>query len=123
MMLETLVVRTFGVDVSDDKVASDIPWKIGRLYPWLFAKDSPVCFLGVGRGWRGIRRNGSFRSHAALKAIPFDGPLTARHSQRFYCHRVFVLWFGLSATNQVSVFWFVDRSGVLNLKDQLSDSF
>ncbi len=50
MMSETLVVRTFGVDVSDDKVASDLPWKIGRLFPWLFAKDVPVCFLGVGRG-------------------------------------------------------------------------
>src|SRR5205809_3095067 len=80
-MSETLVVRTFSVDASDDKIASDLSWKIGRLYPWLFAKDVPVCFLGVGRGWRRFRQNGSFSSHAALKAIPFDGRVTNHVNQ------------------------------------------
>ena len=81
MMSETLVVRTFGVDVSDDKVTSDLPWKIGRLFPWVFTKDVPVCFLGVGQGWRGFRQNGSFSSYAALKAIPFDGRVTYHVNQ------------------------------------------
>jgi glycosyltransferase involved in cell wall biosynthesis len=74
-MIETLVVRTFGIDVSDSKVAKELPWKIGRLFPWLFTETASVCFLGVGRGWRGWRKNGSFSSYALLKAIPSDGPL------------------------------------------------
>lgn len=74
-MVETLVVRTFGIDVSDTKVSKELPWKIGRLFPWLFTETAPVCFLGVGRGWRGWKRNGSFSSYALLKAIPSDRPV------------------------------------------------
>jgi glycosyltransferase involved in cell wall biosynthesis len=74
-MIETLVVRTFGIDVSDTEVSKELPWKIGRLFPWLFAETAPVCFLGVGRGWRGWKRNGSFSSYALLKAMPSDEPL------------------------------------------------
>jgi glycosyltransferase involved in cell wall biosynthesis len=92
-MSETVVVRTFGVDVSDDKVVNNLPWRIGRLFPWLFAKDVPVCFLGVGRGWRGFRQNGSFSSYATLKAIPFDGPLT------YHVNRL-LAWF----TNFIDIF-------------------
>jgi glycosyltransferase involved in cell wall biosynthesis len=72
---KTLVVRTFGIDVSDSEVAKDLPWKIGRLFPWLFTETAPVCFLGVGRGWRGWKKNRSFSSYALLKAIPSDRPL------------------------------------------------
>jgi glycosyltransferase involved in cell wall biosynthesis len=74
-MIETLVVRTFGIDVSDTEVSRQLPWKIGRLFPWLFTESAPVCFLGVGRGWRGWKKNGTFSSYALLKAIPSDGPL------------------------------------------------
>jgi glycosyltransferase involved in cell wall biosynthesis len=74
-MMETLVVRTFGVDVSDTEVSKQLPWKIGRLFPWLFTEPVPVCFLGVGRGWRGWKKNGSFSSYALLRAIPSDRPL------------------------------------------------
>ena len=71
-MIATLVVRTFGIDVSDSKASNELHWKVGRLFPWLFTENSPVCFLGVGRGWRGWRQNGSFSSHASLRAIPSD---------------------------------------------------
>jgi glycosyltransferase involved in cell wall biosynthesis len=74
-MIQTLVVRTFGIDVSSSEVSKDLPWKIGRLFPWLFTETAPVCFLGVGRGWRGWKRNGLFSSYALLKAIPSDRPL------------------------------------------------
>jgi len=74
-MIETLVVRTFGIDVSNTEVSKDLPWKVGRLFPWLFTKTAPVCFLGVGRGWRGVKKNGPFSSYALLKAIPSDAPL------------------------------------------------
>jgi glycosyltransferase involved in cell wall biosynthesis len=74
-MIETLVVRTFGIDVSDTEVSKELPWKIGRLFPWLFTETAPVCFLGVGRGWRGWKKNGSFSSYALLKAVPSDQPL------------------------------------------------
>jgi glycosyltransferase involved in cell wall biosynthesis len=69
------VARTFGIDVSSSEVSKDLPWKIGRLFPWLFTETAPVCFLGVGRGWRGWKRNGLFSSYALLKAIPSDRPL------------------------------------------------
>jgi len=69
-MIETLVVRTFGIDVSDSKTSNGLHWKVGRLFPWLFTENVPVCFLGVGRGWRGWKQNGSFSSHASLRAIP-----------------------------------------------------
>jgi glycosyltransferase involved in cell wall biosynthesis len=71
-MIETLVVRTFGVDVSNTEVCKELPWKIGRLFPWLFTETAPVCFLGVGRGWRGWKKKDSFSSYALLKAIPSD---------------------------------------------------
>ena len=74
-MIQTLVVRTFGVDVSSSEVSKELPWKIGRLFPWLFTETAPVCFLGVGRGWRGWKKNGLFSSYALLKAIPSDRPL------------------------------------------------
>src|SRR5687767_3913289 len=74
-MVETLVVRIFGIDVSDPKVYNDLPWKIGHHFPWIFTDNVPVCFLGVGRGWKGWKEKGSFTSHASLKAIPSDAPL------------------------------------------------
>src|ERR671924_2147748 len=74
-MIQTLVVRTFGIDVSNIDVSKDLPWKIGRLFPWLFTETNHVCFLGVGRGWRGWKKNGLFSSYALLKAIPSDEPL------------------------------------------------
>jgi glycosyltransferase involved in cell wall biosynthesis len=74
-MIETLVVRTFGIDVSDTEVCKGLPWRIGRLFPWLFSETASVCFLGVGRGWRGWKTNGTFSSYALLKGIPYDRPL------------------------------------------------
>jgi glycosyltransferase involved in cell wall biosynthesis len=75
-MTETLIVRTFGIDVSNAEVRRALPWKVGRLFPWLFTETSPVCFLGVGRGWRGWKENGTLRSYALWKAIPCEGPLS-----------------------------------------------
>jgi hypothetical protein len=74
-MIETLVVRPFGIDVSDTEVCKTLPWKIGRLFPWLFTETASVCFLDVGRGWRGWKTNGAFSSYALLKAIPSERPL------------------------------------------------
>jgi glycosyltransferase involved in cell wall biosynthesis len=74
-MVKTLVVRTFGIDLSDNKVTNELFWKVGRALPWLFTEKTPVCFLGVGRGWRGWKKNGSFSSYALLKAIPSDRPV------------------------------------------------
>ena len=79
--MTNLVVRTFGIDVTNTEVSKELPWKIGRLFPWLFTETAPVCFLGVGRGWRGWRKSGSFSSYALLKAIPSDAPL-AYHINR-----------------------------------------
>ena len=70
-MIETLVVRTFGIDVSDTKVSKELPWKIGRLFPWLFTETAPVCFLGVGRGWRGWKNKRIVQFLCALESYSF----------------------------------------------------
>jgi glycosyltransferase involved in cell wall biosynthesis len=98
-MVETLVVRIFGIDVSDPKVYNDLPWKIGRLFPWIFTDNVPVCFLGVGRGWKGWKENGPFSSHASLKAIPSDAPLPVHINKA-------LAW----VTNFIDVVWFAHKS-------------
>jgi glycosyltransferase involved in cell wall biosynthesis len=98
-MIETLVVRTFGIDVSDTKASKELHWKIGRLFPWLFTENTPVCFLGVGKGWRGWKQNGLFSSHASVRAFPSD-------SRYLYHLNRFLAW----VTNFIDIVRFARKS-------------
>jgi hypothetical protein len=60
-MIETLVVRIFGVDVSDTEVCKTLPWKIVTIVSFLIPRS--------GSRMEGVEKNGSFSSYALLKAV------------------------------------------------------
>ncbi len=52
--------------------------KANRDFPWLFQSGYRVILSGLGKGWRGVRRNGQIESHARWKGtgqILLDGVL------------------------------------------------
>ena len=55
----------YTLDVSDPKAWHFfIEKKLERGFPWLISEGYLLILSGLGRGWRGVRRNGDVLSHA-----------------------------------------------------------
>lgn len=68
IMKFVLATLRFVPEVDREDVWEETKAKILRGFPWLLTENHKLCFLGVGRGWRGLSERGRVNSRAVLPA-------------------------------------------------------